>query len=267
MNIGVWGWDATVADPRWRKIIVDAAGHLQVDVLTSGLPLGGATAANQATIIGHIDGIEGALGQCYGWDTANWLPLRFEAVAVPNLRVKLFDGANGIDSHTGAGPIADTTRGLIVHSLLKGYAAGALHRIEMLLNTIDAISPLLNALWTASPLYGYNGADWDRLRTYGTGILKVGRAEVGLLDVRLIAVGQVGAAGARKLYWLTTSPSGANANIELADAAAGGGAVKWDWFCTDRHSHHMVFDPPMEFSTGIFLETFDNMTAVTFGYL
>jgi hypothetical protein len=38
--------------------LVDSDGHLQVDVMTSGLPSGGATAANQATIIGHVDGIE-----------------------------------------------------------------------------------------------------------------------------------------------------------------------------------------------------------------
>ena len=38
--------------------LVDSDGHLQVDVMTSGLPSGGATAANQATIIGHVDGLE-----------------------------------------------------------------------------------------------------------------------------------------------------------------------------------------------------------------
>jgi len=38
--------------------LVDADGHLQVDTLSSGLPSGAATAANQSTIIGHVDGIE-----------------------------------------------------------------------------------------------------------------------------------------------------------------------------------------------------------------
>ena len=38
--------------------LVDSDGHLQVDVMSSGLPSGGATAANQSTIIGHVDGIE-----------------------------------------------------------------------------------------------------------------------------------------------------------------------------------------------------------------
>ena len=38
--------------------LVDAAGHTQVDIVSSALPSGGATAANQATIIGHVDGVE-----------------------------------------------------------------------------------------------------------------------------------------------------------------------------------------------------------------
>jgi hypothetical protein len=38
--------------------LVDSDGHLQVDIMSSGLPSGGATAANQATIIGHVDGLE-----------------------------------------------------------------------------------------------------------------------------------------------------------------------------------------------------------------
>ena len=38
--------------------LVDAAGHVQVDIISTALPSGAATAANQSTIIGHVDGIE-----------------------------------------------------------------------------------------------------------------------------------------------------------------------------------------------------------------
>ena len=38
--------------------LVDSSGHLQVDALSSALPSGAATAANQSTIIGHVDGLE-----------------------------------------------------------------------------------------------------------------------------------------------------------------------------------------------------------------
>ena len=40
-------WNGTA----WQWALVDAAGHLQLDVVTSGLPGGAATAANQAAII------------------------------------------------------------------------------------------------------------------------------------------------------------------------------------------------------------------------
>jgi len=41
-----------------QELRVDSDGHLQVDALSSALPSGAATAANQSTIIGHVDGIE-----------------------------------------------------------------------------------------------------------------------------------------------------------------------------------------------------------------
>ncbi len=41
--------------------LLDADGHSQVDVLSSALPTGASTAANQSTIIGHVDGIEALL--------------------------------------------------------------------------------------------------------------------------------------------------------------------------------------------------------------
>lgn len=44
-----------------RKALVDADRHAQVDVLSSALPSGAATSANQSTIIGHLDGVEGLL--------------------------------------------------------------------------------------------------------------------------------------------------------------------------------------------------------------
>lgn len=43
----VLGWDGTA----YRVFTVDAAGHLQIDVLGTVLPPGAATAANQATMI------------------------------------------------------------------------------------------------------------------------------------------------------------------------------------------------------------------------
>lgn len=51
---GIWGWVVNT----WVQLVADAAGHLQVDVLTSGLPAGSATAANQATMITSLQLID-----------------------------------------------------------------------------------------------------------------------------------------------------------------------------------------------------------------
>lgn len=57
---GFWVWFVNT----WLPAVGDAAGHLQVDVLTSGLPAGSATAAHQVTMITAlqlIDDLRGAL--------------------------------------------------------------------------------------------------------------------------------------------------------------------------------------------------------------
>lgn len=44
-----------------QSVAVDSSGDLQVDIKSSTLPTGAATSANQTTIIGHLDGVEGLL--------------------------------------------------------------------------------------------------------------------------------------------------------------------------------------------------------------
>lgn len=88
----------------------------------------------------------------------------------------------------------------------------------------------------------------------------------GLITERLTGTAQVGSAGARLLYWLTTAPNAAACVVQLADAAAGSGTPIWEWKSSTGGGKHCVFDPPMEFATGIYLEAFTNMTSVTFGY-
>ena len=71
--------------------LVDSDGHLQLDVLSSALPSGAATAANQATIIGHVDGLETLLT---GID-ADTNAIRTDAAAMEALLIT-------IDSDTSA---------------------------------------------------------------------------------------------------------------------------------------------------------------------
>jgi len=82
---------------------------------------------------------------------------------------------------------------------------------------------------------------------------------------RKTGVGLVNA-GASALYWITINPSAANAILELTDADAGGGAVVYDLAFASRQAAHFNFRPAMKFTTGIYLETYTNLTSVMFGY-
>ncbi len=83
---------------------------------------------------------------------------------------------------------------------------------------------------------------------------------------RMTATGLV-ISGAHKLYWINVNPSAGSSLLELTDDTAGSGTVVYDCFHTDKEAHVHSFSPPMPFSTGIYLETFTNMTSVIFGYI
>lgn len=65
-----------------------------------------------------------------------------------------------------------------------------------------------------------------------------------------------------KLYWLTINPSAINFVVELTDDTAALGTVVWDAFGSVRLVQHVIFDPPMDFDTGIYAETLTNITSI-----
>jgi len=169
----------------------------------------------------------------FGYDGANWQNLLVESAANKNLRVILFNGAYAIEAHNQDG---------------------------------DWRVPGVQGLNTAAYNYGFSGSYWQRLRTYNTGILKVGRAEIDSTTVRYAAIGAV-ISGARKLFWVACSPDAPGAEWELSDDLDGSTAAVYDHFDNDKHSEHLIFDPPMKFSTGIYIKKFDHMHSLTFCYI
>ena len=92
------------------------------------------------------------------------------------------------------------------------------------------------------------------------------KAPVVVVTKRMTGTGQV-VTGARKLYWINTTPSAGNSLVELTNDTAISGTVIYDCFHTDKETHVHSLIPPMPFSAGIYLETFTNMTSVVFGYV
>ena len=92
------------------------------------------------------------------------------------------------------------------------------------------------------------------------------KSPAAVTTVRLGATGQV-AAGAHKLCWISCNPSAGNSVWELTDDLVGGFMVVLDHYHTDRESHNTNLIPPMQFTNGIYLKTFTNMTSMAFGYV
>lgn len=83
---------------------------------------------------------------------------------------------------------------------------------------------------------------------------------------RLVGAGQV-IAGVHKLYWISCNPSVAASVWELTDDLDGLGVTVLDHYHATRDSHNTNLIPPMQFTNGIYLKTFTNMTSMTFGYV
>ena len=116
--------------------LVDAAGNLQIDIVSSALPSGGATAANQSTIIGHVDGIETLLGTIDS-DT-NDIKTDMAAVEVLLTAANVDHAANevlltGIDEDTNAIKVDMAAIEVLLTAANVDHAAN-----EALLTTIDS---------------------------------------------------------------------------------------------------------------------------------
>ena len=103
---------------------------------------------------------------------------------------------------------------------------------------------------------------WDSEEGYGQWV----KAPAAVKTKRFTAAGQ-SVDGAHKLYWLLSDPSAANSAAALTDDDAGGGDIVIDGFEALQQSFFMQLNPPMRFNVGIYLETFDNMTSITIGYI
>ena len=102
--------------------LVDSSGHLQVDALSSALPSGAATAANQSTIIGHVDGIETLI------TSTNSKIDTFDAVldnidnAVDGNYLNVNMNLAGSDAQAGEGTISATTQRVTIATDDDGVA-------------------------------------------------------------------------------------------------------------------------------------------------
>lgn len=155
----LWGWDGS----DWAKVLVDASGHLQVDTLSSALPTGAATAANQVTTHGYIDGIETLLGA--------GLPVALDSLS---LKVKEQSPITGFATSAKQDTIIGHVDG--IEGLLAGGLPSALDTDSLKVReqnwpttyplSAAQIASLQQVTEQGTPsvhLYGYDGSAWQTL--------------------------------------------------------------------------------------------------------
>jgi len=109
---------------------------VQVDIISSALPSGGATAANQATIIGHVDGVETLLGTIDSDTNAIKTAVELLDNAVDGNYLNVNANIAGTDFVGGAGAVAAGVQRVTLAS--DDPAVTDLAAIEVLLTGMDA---------------------------------------------------------------------------------------------------------------------------------
>lgn len=236
----VWGWDG--ADP--QRVYAGA--------------LGATIAATQYGLV--------TKAVLYGYDGTTLSRLKVEDSTNPNLRAALYYGAGQIFATNTYGVIAYANYGLFVHAALRVFDGSTFSRIDGGALNVDDEPATDIGVAARSCLYGFDGTAWDRLRTYGTGILKVARAECGLSNSGVLSGDTAVKGSAGKVFWITVSDTAA-LSIELNDSTDDGGTDLWAIDIPANGYCHFIFDPPIEFSNGIYLDVSTATCKVTIGYL
>ncbi len=100
----------------------------------------------------------------------------------------------------------------------------------------------------------------------GRRVTPVLRATAGLLSSGVKAADTLIKTGSGVVYWLTVSDTAALA-INLYDALSVTGSPVWGFDLPASGYAHFIFDPPLEFATGIELDVSTATCKVTVGYI
>jgi len=269
----VYGWDGTDLQAVLAEALGEAKETTDVGLVTGSVMYGYSGTDYQRVRLPTLDAthaatLRGILAAAvmYGWDGATYSRVPVESSTTPNLRARLYGGADavtvqavqggniGAGSKYGITALAQLYAEQNTNSILPvSVAAGVSEGNDG--TTILAVGP-----------FAYNGTTYDRIRSYPGGVLKVARASAGLSTTRRTTVGAV-KASAGVLYWISIYPSAASWAVGLDDSLDGSAATKWDMGGADANGLHIVFDPPIPFTTGIYVETMTNITSITAGYI
>ena len=91
------------------------------------------------------------------------------------------------------------------------------------------------------------------------------RGDNGLLSSGILQADALVKSGAALLFWLTVTDTAA-LSLELNDSLNNSGSDVWGISLPANGYAHFIFDPPLEFATGIYLDVSTATCKVTLGY-
>ena len=107
---------------------------------------------------------------------------------------------------------------------------------------------------------GKNTEAYRRLRTISF------RTEASLLNSGVLSANTAIKISAGAVYWLTVSDTVAS-TVKLNDSTNGSGTDLWAIVLPADAYAHFIFDPPIEFDTGIYLDVSTASCKVVLGYI
>jgi hypothetical protein len=113
--------------------------------------------------------------------------------------------------------------------------------------------------------YDYGASAWVKVAVDSAGRVIVDNRHNDITQVRVTATGLV-YTGLAYIHWMNIVPSAKANVVDLTDAVGGGGTPIWEAVRETLDSTQITFTPPLKFSTGIYVETFTNMTAINMSY-
>lgn len=190
------------------RILIDAAGRLQIDVVNVVL-----TDVGDAL---ESVGLDFLATTMYGWDSVAPAWSVLEVNAAGEIYVQITDGISEARFEQDDGNIPfDTGRDLIV--IGKTYAFDAVTprwlRTELIAAGGDGISNIYNQFIVAGMNYAFNGVNWDSLRndpiTMSLRIIDAEHAEIHAEDHYFVSDPDIDIDAAAPKYWRVTSPNSA----------------------------------------------------------
>jgi len=228
----------------WYYALVDSDGHTQVDVLSGG---GGTEYAEDAA---HTSGDKGIMALAVRANTA-------AATGADGDYVPLIVDTNGRLHVLDQNSAAIKTAVELIDNAISGT--------EMQVDVVAALPAGTNAIGKLAANTGVDIGDVDIL-SIAAGTNQIGaRSKCTLLNSGVLAADTNIKGSAGDVYWITISDTAALA-IELNNSTDNSGTDLWAIDLPADGYAHFIFDPPIEFSAGIYLDVTTATCKVTVGY-